>query len=112
MPIIALITIQKTAPAPPEAIAAARAHARGECGGERLRLRYRAFAGFPALFAEYTAERRFHPCADVRYLEKSRPHAQQKPRARESDEQRDSPDRRIYRRNEQTKRVRGITSEK
>ena len=110
MPIIALITIQKTAPAPPEAIA--RAHARGECGGERLRLRYRAFAGFPALFAEYTAERRFHPCADVRYLEKSRPHAQQKPRARESDEQRYSPDHRIYRRNERTKRVRGITSEK
>ena len=55
MPIIALITIQKTAPAPPELSPAAtptmlpRAHARGECGGERLRLRYRAFAGFPAL---------------------------------------------------------------
>lgn len=75
MPIIALITIPENRARAAggyrrrHADYVARAHACGECGGERLRLRYRAFAGFPALFAEYTAERRFHPCADVRYLE-------------------------------------------
>lgn len=52
-----------------------RAHARGERGGERLSLRYRALARAAALLAEYAAERRLHPGADVRQLKKSRPHA-------------------------------------